>query len=83
MYSERQWRELAKRFNEKKFIGKLMLIKQHPDIFKLETDNGWLMLRLHSKEAMENEYDFLFKFPNELSSREIDDLFWMADIKIY
>jgi len=82
-YTEAQWRELAKRFNEKKFLGKLMLIKQNPTIFKLEKDNGWLMLRLHCEEAMENEFDMLFEFPNELSSRDINDLFWMADIKTY
>jgi hypothetical protein len=82
-YTKQQWETLAKRFNEKKMLGKLMLLKQHPDIFKLETDNGWMMLRLHAEEAMENEYDMLFEFPNELSSRDILDLFWMADIKTY
>jgi hypothetical protein len=64
-------------------LGKLMLLKQHPDIFKLEIDNGWCMLRLHDQDAMEDEYDMLFEFPNELSSKDICDLFWMADIKIY
>lgn len=82
-FTKSEWETLAKRFNEKKMLGKLMLLKQHPNIFKLETDNGWLMLRLHDQEAMENEYDMLFEFPNELSSRDIDDLFWMADIKTY
>jgi len=82
-YTKQQWETLAKRFNEKKMLGKLMLLKQHPDIFKLETDNGWMMLRLHDQEAMENEYDMLFEFPNELSSRDVLDLFWMADIKTY
>jgi hypothetical protein len=82
-FTESQWRELAKRFNEKKFIGKLVLLKQHKDIFKLEVDNGWCMLRLHCEDAMSKEFDMLFEFPNELSSRDINDLFWMADIKIY
>ena len=82
-FSKEEWQTLANTFNSKKFLGKLMLIKQHPTIFKLEHDNGWLMLRLHCEEAMENEYDMLFQFPNELSSRDINDLFWMADIKIY
>ena len=83
MYTKEQWQTLAKRFNEKKFLGKVMLIKQHQDIFKLEIDNGWCMLRLHDAEAMENEYDMLFNFPNELSDSDVRDVFWMADIDLY
>ena len=83
MYTEQQWKTLSNTFNSKKFLGKLMLIKQHPTIFKLEVDNGWFMLRLHDQEAMENEFDMLFQFPNELSSRDINDLFWMADITLH
>lgn len=84
-YTESQWRELAKRFNEKKFLGKLMLIKQHPTIFKLEEDDGWYMLRLHCEDAMSKEFDMLFEFDNEIGaySSNLKDLFWMADIKIY
>lgn len=61
-YTKQQWETLAKRFNEKKMLGKLMLFKQHPNIFKLEEDNGWMMLRLHDQEAMENEYDIFFHY---------------------
>lgn len=82
-YTEQEWKLLAKRFNEKKFLGKLLLIKQNPTLFKLEIDNGWMMLRLHSEEAMGKEFDMLFEFPNELSSSDITDLFWAADIKTY
>ncbi len=82
-FTKTEWETLAKRFNEKKFIGKLMLIKQNPEIFKLEEDNSWFMLRLHDQEAMQDEYDMLFNFPNELYSKDIRDLFWMADIKLY
>lgn len=82
-FSKGEWETLAKRFNEKKFIGKMLLIKQNPEIFKLECDSNWFMLRLHDSEAMENEYDMLFKFDNELSDSDIRDLFWMADIKLY
>jgi hypothetical protein len=39
MYTKEQWQTLARRFNEKKFLGKVMLIKQHQEIFKLEIDN--------------------------------------------
>jgi hypothetical protein len=82
-FTKQEWETLAKRFNEKKMLGKLMLIKQNKDIFKLEHDNGWFMLRLHDQEAMENEYDMLFNFPSELSSRDIVDVFWMADITLH
>ena len=82
-FSKGEWETLAKRFNEKKFIGKMLLIKQNPEIFKLECDSNWFMPRLHDSEAMENESDMLFKFDNELSDSDIRDLFWMADIKLY
>jgi hypothetical protein len=82
-FNKDEWKELAKRFNEKKFLGKLLLIKQNPNLFKLEIDSGWMMLRLHSEEAMQQEFDMLFEFPNELSSSDITDLFWAADIKTY
>ena len=83
MYTKEQWQTLAKRFNEKKFLGKVMLIKQHQDIFKLEIDNGWCMLRLHDQQAMEDEMDMLFEFPNELSDKDIWDLFYLLDIKVF
>jgi len=82
-FTKQEWDTLAKRFNEKKFLGKLMLIKQQKDIFKLEHDSGWFMLRLWDEEAMQNEFDMLFDFPNELSSSDIIDLFWMSDIKLH
>ena len=83
MYTKEQWQTLAKRFNEKKFLGKVMLIKQHQDIFKLEIDNGWCMLRLHDQQAMEDEMDMLFEFPNELSDKDICDLFYLLDIRVF
>ena len=82
-FTKVEWETLAERFNEKKFIGKMLLIKRNPEIFKLECDNGWYMLRLHDSEAMENEYDMLFNFPNELSDSDVRDIFWMADIDLY
>ena len=82
-FTKTEWETLAKRFNEKGFRGKLLLVRQNKDIFKLEQDNGWYMLRLHDTEAMENEYDMLFNFPNELSDSDVRDDFWMADIDLY
>jgi hypothetical protein len=82
-YSKDQWKTLAKRFNEKGTLGKLLLIKQHPKIFKLEHNSGWFMLRLWDEQAMQEEMDMLFNFPNELSSSDIVDLFYLADIQLH
>ena len=82
-YTKEQYQKLADKFNSYKITGKLFLIKNHPDIFKLECDNGWYMLRLNDEEAMQQELDFLFKFPNELDSRDINAVFDLAGIKIW
>ena len=82
-YTEEQYKKMAEKFNNFKIQGKLLTIKNNSDIFKLEEDNGWYMLRLHDQEAMDKELDFLFEFPNELSSRDIYELFLLAGIKLY
>ena len=41
------------------------------------------MLRLHDQQAMEDERDMLFQFPNELSDKDICDLFYLLDIKVF
>lgn len=82
-YSTENYKEMAKRFNSQSFTGKLIIIKNNPTIFRLEEDCGWLMLRLQDNEAMEQEIDFLFEFPNELSSREIRDMFTLLNIKLH
>jgi len=81
-YSHTQYEEMAMKFNLLGFTGKLLLIKNHSDIFYLEEDNGWFMLRLKDDNAMDNEYDMLFNFPNELSSSDIRELFKLIDIQL-
>lgn len=81
-YSKTQYEEMARKFNLLGFTGKLLLIKNHSDIFYLEEDSGWFMLRLRDENAMENEFDMLFNFPTELSSSDIRELFKLIDIQI-
>lgn len=74
-YTANQYRELAKRFNSHKTEGKLLLIKMHPDIFKLEHHKeDWYMLRLVDEDAMEQELDFLFELENEIEKDKLTDL---------
>lgn len=82
-YSEEQYQSMGKKFNSMGFKGKILTIKNTPEVFKLEVDNGWFMLRLNDEDAMKEELDSCFDFPNELSSRDIDDLFSLLDIKLY
>lgn len=82
-YSKEQYQKLADKFNAYKITGKLFLIKNHPDIFKLEHSDDWFKLRLNDDEAMEQELDYLFKFPEELSSKDIEAVFELAGIKLW
>lgn len=81
-YNLDQYKTLAERFNSKSFLGKLMLIKQTPDLFTLEVSDGNFFLRLNDDEAQKNELDMLFSFPSILSDKEFKDLFSLLDIKI-
>lgn len=74
-YTKSQYEELARRFNEFGIQGKLLLIKQNPEIFKLEHHKeDWYLLRLVEDEAMELELDFLFEFPNEISKEQLKNI---------
>ncbi len=80
-YNLEQYKTLAERFNSKSFLGKLMLIKQNPDIFTLEVSDGNLFLRLEDS-AMWESLDYYFSFPQFLSDKEWRDLFSMMDINL-
>ena len=84
-YNKSQYEEMAKKFNAMGFKGKVLTIRNTPQVFKLEEDNGWYMLRLVDETAMENEWDMLFEFDNEVgaSSSNIRDLFSLLDIKLH
>ena len=83
MYNLEQYKELAKRFSEKSFLGKLMIIKQNPEIFILEVDeDGNFFLRLTDEKMMEQEVDMLFSFPQNFGKKEYKDMFNLIDITI-
>lgn len=74
-YTIDQYKRMAERFNKLGVEGKLLLIKMHPDIFKLEHHKeDWYLLRLQEDEAMQLELDFLFELQNELTEEQLKDL---------
>lgn len=80
-FTKEKYIELGKRFSEKSFLGKIMLIKQNPEIFTLEISDGNLFLRLEDS-AMWESLDEHFSFPQFLSDKEWRDLFSLIDVKL-
>lgn len=80
-FTEKQYRELGRRFSEKSFLAKILTIKQNPEIFTLEVSDGNLFLRLED-DAMWVEIDLLFEFPQNLSDKDWKSLFSLIDINI-
>lgn len=81
-YSEYQYKGMAVKFNNLGFTGKILLIKNHSNIFYLDFDGFNLFLRLKDENAMNNEWDKYFEFPQELESQHIKELFRLIDIKL-
>ena len=48
-YSKTQYEEMARKFNLLGLTGKLLLIKNHSDVFYLEIDGDNFFLRLHQR----------------------------------
>lgn len=83
-FTGNQWKILSGRFNSNSFTGKILLIKQHKDIFKLEYDgDGNFWLRLNDDKAQFDEMDRLFHFPQNLSFNEMRDLLSLLDLKLF
>lgn len=82
MYTDSQWQTLAERFNSKSFIGKIMLIKQHPNLMYIETDGYNVELRLVDEKAMMAGKDELFEFPTFFEFSHLRDIMSLTDIKI-
>lgn len=81
IYTKEQYIELGTRFSEKSFLAKIITIKQNPDIFTLEVSDGNLFLRLE-EEAMWENLDKYFLFPQYLSDKEWKDLWSLIDIDL-
>lgn len=82
LYTEKIYRKLADRFNKQSFMGKLILIKNNPELFKIECDGTNLRLRLLDNGAMENGVDSFFQFPEFIEFEHIRDMFTLIDVKI-
>lgn len=82
LYTENNYKKLSERFNKQPFIGKLITIKNNPDLFKIESDGTNLRLRLLDNEAMELGLDLYFNFPEFVEFEQIRDIFSLIDIKI-
>lgn len=83
IYSTDSYKTLSERFNSKSFLGKIMLIKQTPELFILECDNyGNFALRLDDEDAMIQGVDLWFEFPNNFSAKEYKQVFDIAGINL-
>lgn len=83
MYNQAQYKAMSIKYNNLGFTGKLLLIKNHSDIFYLEFDSYNFFLRLKDETAMNNEWDKYFEFPQELEPIHIKELFKLIDIKLH
>lgn len=82
MYTQEQYKILASRFNSNSFLGKLLLIKQHKNLFEIETDGFNVRLRLLNDNAMQRGDDLLFSFPEFFEYSHLKDIFSLGNIKI-
>lgn len=80
-YSVENYKTLAERFNKQPFLGKLILIKNNPEIFTLEVDGTNIRLRLE-EEAQRLELDLLFSFPQFLEYSHLKDIFSLGNISV-
>jgi hypothetical protein len=81
MYTEQQYKTLSDKFNKMTFLHKLITIKNNPTIFTIETDGYNVRLRLE-EEAMLNNIDSYFLFPEFLEYSHLKDIFSLSDINI-
>jgi hypothetical protein len=77
-----QYKTLGERFNEKSFLGKLVLIKQQKDLFEIESDGYNIRLRLLDDEAMNLGLDKYFSFPEFLEYEHLRDICKLTDLNI-
>lgn len=82
-YNLEQYQKLAERFNKMSFLQKIITIKQQPELMILEVDDcSNFFLRLNDEDAMNQEIDLLFEFPQDFSAQAFKSLFDLIDIKV-
>lgn len=79
-YSSEQYKTLSERFNKQSFTGKLIIIKNNPNLFEIEVDDYNLRLRLLDEDAMKEGIDRRFSFPEFITFEVMRDLFKLVDI---
>lgn len=81
-YSLEQYKTLAERFNKMSFLHKLITVKNTKELFEIETDGYNVRLRLLDEDAMVNNIDSYFLFPEFLEYSHLKDIFSLSDINI-
>lgn len=82
-YNLEQYQKLAERFNKMSFLQKIITIKQQPELMILEVDDcSNFFLRLNDEDAMNQEIDLLFEFPQDFSAQAFKSLFGLIDINL-
>ena len=81
IYSKEQYITLSERFNKQSFLGKLLLIKQNPNLFTLEVDGTNVRLRLEN-DAMVLGLDSYFSFPEFFEYSHLKDIFSLGNIAV-
>jgi hypothetical protein len=81
-FTSEQYKTLGERFNEKSFLGKLVLIKQQKDLFEIESDGYNIRLRLLDLEAMNLGLDKYFSFPEFVDFEVMRDICKLTDLNI-
>ena len=81
IYSKEQYITLSERFNKQPFLGKLILIKNNPELFILEVDGTNVRLRLEN-DAMLLNLDSYFSFPEFFEYSHLKDIFSLGNIAI-
>lgn len=81
-FTDEQWKLLAERFNKQSFTGKLIILKNNPDLFCLEYSDYNFFLRLNDEQAQWKELDRLFEFSQQFSDKEMQDVFKLIGINL-
>jgi hypothetical protein len=81
-FSVEQYKTLSGKFNKMTFLHKLITIKNNKELFVIETDGYNIRLRLLDEEAMINNIDSYFLFPEFLEYSHLRDIFSLSDITV-
>lgn len=81
-YNLEQYKTLSEKFNKMSFLHKLITIKNTKELFEIESDGYNVRLRLLDEDAMVNNIDSYFIFPEFLEYSHLKDIFSLSDLII-